>query len=183
MIYKRAECAVFCKVAEEFGGYSNMAGGYPLIVGHAVARTSEALYQAMRFPKLAGVQQLIFAQKSPMAAKMVTKPYRAQTRPDWDAVRVSIMRWCLRVKLAQHWDRFGALLRESGDRPIVENSWKDDFWGAKPDGDERLVGQNVLGQLLGGLRDLAKGDPLKTVEPLTIDDFLILGTPIPTIEV
>ncbi len=28
--YRRAECAVFLKTTERFGGLSNMAGGYPL---------------------------------------------------------------------------------------------------------------------------------------------------------
>jgi hypothetical protein len=72
-----------------------------------------------------------------------SKRYRASTRSDWDNVRVNIMRWCLRVNLAQNWSTFGALLRKTGDRPIVEQSRKDEFWGAKPQKDGTLVGINV----------------------------------------
>src|SRR5262245_58897838 len=118
--YQRTECVVFLKTNEPFGGLSNMAGGYPLHVNGTRILTSEALYQACRFPDLPDVQRLIIEQKSPMSAKMVSKPYRSQTREDWDDVRVDIMRWCLRVKLAQNWDRFGELLRSTGERPIVE---------------------------------------------------------------
>src|SRR5436309_5954032 len=94
--YKRAECAVFSKTKEEFGGLSNMAGGYPLCVNGVRILTSEALYQACRFPHRPEVQRLIIAQKSPMTAKMKSKPHREDSRPDWDEVRVLIMRWCLR---------------------------------------------------------------------------------------
>ena len=53
------------------------------------------------------------------------------------------MRWCLRVKLAENWRSFGDLLLATGDRPIVEESKKDTFWGARPREDGALVGQNV----------------------------------------
>jgi predicted NAD-dependent protein-ADP-ribosyltransferase YbiA (DUF1768 family) len=32
------------------------------------------------------------------------------------------------------------LLLATGDLPIVEDSWKDDFWGAKPQAEEILIG-------------------------------------------
>jgi ribA/ribD-fused uncharacterized protein len=171
--YERSECAAFCKVAEKWGGFSNMAGGYPLLINGISIRTSEALYQACRFPKDPEVQRLIIDQKSPMSAKMVGKPYRDRTRADWDDVRVPIMRWCLRLKLVQHWDTFGALLRESGELPIVEISVKDDFWGARPVGELRLVGQNVLGLLLVETRDLAQSRPAVTCPD--IEDFRLFG--------
>src|SRR5579859_3354816 len=100
--YDPAKAAVFCKTTEGFGGLSNMAGGFPLRVNGINILTSEALYQACRFPHLPEVQRLIIEQKSPMTAKMKSKPYRDQSRSDWDSVRVRIMRWCLRVKLAQN---------------------------------------------------------------------------------
>ncbi len=97
------------------------------------------------------------------------------------------MRWCLRVKLAQHYEEFGRLLLATEDRPIVEQSRKDDYWGAKVvdvADDETLIGQNVLGRLLMELRELLKSDAagtLKTVLPLAIPDFLLLGKPIETV--
>lgn len=176
--FRRSNSAVFLKTKEEFGGLSNMAGGFPLIVNGIPIRTSEALYQACRFPHKPELQRLIIEQKSPMTAKMKGKPYRAESRLDWDMVRVPIMRWCLDVKLAQNWDAFSELLLSTGDRPIVEHSRKDDFWGAKPVDDERLAGANYLGLLLQNLREKVKKEPresLLRVQSLNIPDFLLYG--------
>ncbi len=174
--YHRADSAVFLKTKEKYGGLSNMAGGFPLIVNDIKIRTSEALYQACRFPHMPEIQRLIIEQRSPMTAKMKGKPHRQNSRPDWDTVRVKIMRWCLRVKLAQNWDLFSERLLETGDLPIVEQSRRDDFWGAKPVDKDILIGVNALGRLLMELRERVKHDESKLllhVEPLPIDDFLL----------
>jgi type I restriction enzyme S subunit len=158
-----------------------MAGGYPLNVNGVRILTSEALYQACRFPHRPDIQALIIEQKSPMTAKMKSKPYRKDSRPDWDQVRVNIMRWCLRVKLAQHWNDFSQLLLDTGEYPIVEESRKDDFWGAKATDDDTLVGRNVLGRLLMELREAVKVERpamLLSVEPLDIPNFTLDGQPI-----
>src|SRR5437763_6315333 len=151
--YHKNECAVFLKTAERFGGLSNMAGGYPLSINGIRILTSEALYQACRFPHLPEIQRLIIGQTSPISAKMKSKSYRKDSRTDWDAVRVQIMRWCLHVKLVQHWEKFGSHLLYTGNKPIVEVSYRDQFWGAKPINTESLSGLNVLGRLLIELRD------------------------------
>jgi type I restriction enzyme S subunit len=185
-IYDRETSVVFLKTNERFGGLSNMAPGFPLRVNNVRIRTSEALYQACRFPHMPEVQHLIINEHSPMTAKMRSKPFRRDSRPDWDAVRVKIMRWCLRVKLAQNWREFGRLLLATGDRPIVEQSRKDDFWGAKVAEDGTLVGMNVLGRLLMELREQLKGDEaesLRFIKPLAVPDFLLFGAPIETVHV
>jgi type I restriction enzyme S subunit len=182
--YDPAASVVFLKTNEPFGGLSNMAPGFPLRVNGAHIRTSEALYQACRFPHMPDVQRRIIDEHSPMTAKMRSKPFRKQSRPDWDSVRVKIMRWCLRVKLAQNWLSFSNLLLATGDRPIVEQSRKDDFWGTKIAEDGTLVGRNGLGRLLMELREQLKADDaesLRVVEPPPISDFLLLQMPIKTI--
>jgi len=180
--YSRKDSVVFRKTDEPFGGLSNMAGGYPIQVNGVRMLTSEALYQACRFPHLPDVQKLIISQISPMTAKMRSKPYRKDSRPDWDQVRVRIMRWSLRMKLANNWNTFSALLLKTGERPIVEESRKDDFWGAKvvDDGDT-LVGMNVLGRLLMELREQVKQqgrDAALDIAPPDIPQFLLFGRPI-----
>lgn len=182
--YYRTDCIVFKKTKEAFGGLSNMAGGFPVKINDISILTSEALYQACRFPRLPDVQELIITQKSPMAAKMVVKPHRKDSRSDWDTVRVKIMRWCLRVKLACNWYEFGELLHATGDKPIVEVSRKDRFWGAVVEDDETLVGNNVLGRLLMELREELKSEAigdLEIIKPLPIDEFLLYQKPIPTV--
>lgn len=181
--YVRDEAVVVYKTKEDFGGLSNMASGYPLQINGLRILTTEALYQACRFPHMPEVQREIIGQHSPMTAKMKGKPHRKNSRPDWDDVRHKVMRWCLRVKLAQNYEEFGRLLLATRDRPIVEQSRKDDYWGAKL-ADEyggTLIGQNVLGRLLMELREKLKDDAegaLKTVPQLGIPDFLLLGKPI-----
>lgn len=176
--YERSEGVVFYKTREAFGELSNMASGYPLNVAGIHIPSSEALYQACRFPHLPDLQRRIIEQKSPMTAKMVSKPFRDQSREDWGNIRVAVMKWCLRVKLQQHWLRFGTALRATGNRPIIEQSRKDPFWGAIPDASQRtLFGANVLGRLLMELRSILceRPDELSEIKPLAVSDFLLLG--------
>ena len=184
--YHRDDCVVFLKTNELYGGLSNMAGRYPVKVNGVYIRSSEALYQACRFPHLPRAQEVILQQTSPMTAKMKSKPYRKDSRPDWERVRVTVMRWCLRVKLAYHQDSFGRLLLATKDKPIVEESRKDSFWGAKPEGEDSLVGYNVLGRLLMELREELKERPPEDfliVEAPKVKDFLLLNRAIDKIEV
>jgi NADAR domain len=91
------------------------------------------------------------------------------------------MRWCLRIKLAQNWTRFGNVLEKTGQKPIVEESTKDSFWGAKPSGDGILLGMNVLGRLLIELREQYRDVESGRAESLkfpTISHFLLLGEPL-----
>lgn len=185
--YSRQDCVVFHKTKEAFGGLSNMAAGFPLKVEGVSIRTSEALYQACRFPHNPELQHLIIGERSPMAAKMRGKPFRGETRTDWDEVRVAVMRWCLRVKLLQNWDTFSKLLAETGDRPIVEQSRKDRFWGAVPIDSDALEGQNVLGRLLMELRELsassASPSAISPLAPVDISDFSLMGQPIRALDI
>jgi len=186
--YRRAECAAFRKTAERWGEYSNMAGGFRLVVNTVPVLTTEALYQACRFPHLPAVQRDILTQASPMAAKMKGKPHRKDSRPDFDELRVPIMWWCLRVKLACHYLSFSRVLVASGERAIVEDSHKDTFWGAKAtkgDGD-LLIGRNVLGRLLGLLRECVRThnpEVMRAVAPPPVPNFLLLGQPIAPVAV
>lgn len=181
--YQTKDVVRFRKTSEEFGGLSNMAPGFPVVVlGHRI-RTSEALYQACRFPHMPEIQRMILNEGSPMTAKMRSKPFRKESRPDWDDVRVKVMKWCLRVKLVYNWRKFSELLFSTGDRPIVEDSRKDSYWGAMPQDADTLNGQNVLGRLLMELRGRLQEDPdsLRSVRPLHIRNFCLLGEPIPMI--
>ncbi len=181
--YERGQSVVFSRTKEAFRGLSNMAGGFGLRVNGVCILASEALYQACRFPHLPDVQRLIIGQVSPMRAKMAGEPYRGDSRRDWDACRVGIMRWCLRVKLMQNFSAFSSLLTETGERPIVEQSGKDEFWGAKPVEPERLMGENVLGRLLMELRaELLQGLwPKAELPPPDLQDFLLYERPIEAI--
>ncbi|MBC8266300.1 MAG: NADAR family protein [Flavobacteriales bacterium] len=143
-------------------------------------RSSEALYQACRFPDFPEIQEIVREQKSPMAAKMVTKPHRKdKCREDWDNVRLDIMRWVLRVKLSCNFKQMGAYLNASNNdkfinKSIVEISTKrDKFWGTVDDGNGNLEGENMMGLLLMELRKeyFEKGEEMKLVEFPNIPNF------------
>lgn len=183
--YDPRQSVVFRVTADRFGGLSNMAPNFPLKVNGTSIRSAEALYQACRFPHLPEVQLAIIDERSPMTAKMRAKHFLTETRADWERVRVRVMRWCIHVKLAQNWDRFGLLLATTDEKPIVEESIKDAFWGAKPGPSGELVGVNALGRLLMELRQQFRDpdhDTLKIVQPLKIPSFLLLGRSIGTID-
>ena len=178
-----ARCAVFRKTRDLHGGLSNMAGGFPIAILQATYRTSEALYQACRFPDHPGVQQLIVDERSPMAAKMVAKKHVLLTRPDWMEVRVPVMEWAVRIKLAANFEAFGTVLEETGGLPIVEYSSKDPFWGALPQADGTLLGANVLGGILDGVyRDyLARPEVFQAVDPPPgVPGLVLFGEPVAT---
>lgn len=183
-IYQRSASAVFLKTSERWGGLSNMASGFPIVVNGHVVANSEALYQACRFPHMPSVQKKILDQKSPMTAKMVSKPFRNRSRADWTANRTKFMRWCIKAKLVCNFKKFSSLLLETGDLPIVEESRRDQFWGAKKIDSEILQGSNVLGRLLMELRNDLRQLPdraFRSLEPLDLPDFQLLDEPIQAI--
>ncbi len=170
--------AWFRRPTDEFGAFSNMAKSYPLRVQSFTIGSSEHLYQAMRYTHEPEIQQYVLKAKSPMAAKKISRDWNEFTRSDWMDIRVDVMRWALHVKLANHWERFGCLLRSTGNRPIVEWSRHDNFWGAGPVTDDVNRGQNVLGRLLTELRESFLEDPQtlrKFPQPLVPDSKLAGG--------
>ena len=176
--YQQAECLYFRKTSEPFGELSNLAGGFPLLVrGHTV-ETSEAMYQALKFPHREDVQALVLRETAPMAAKRCAVAHAELVRPDWVEVRVRVMMWCLRAKLACNWETFGSVLQATGNQTIVEWARHDPYWGAVPDRSGKLVGSNALGRLLMALRAAHRGanaDRLRIVVPPKVKDFSLLG--------
>jgi len=152
-----AHCHVIYRVADRWGGLSNMHNDFPLVLGKLRIKSSEALYQACRFPHQPTWQQEILDAPLAFAAKLVAKKEdrRANhSRPDFDQIREKLMRWVLRLKLTQHPQTFGRLLLNTQNFPIVEQSRTDPFWGALKVKDARdmLQGENKLGRLLMELR-------------------------------
>ena len=175
--YDKQSCVSFRKTKELFGGLSNMCSGYPIQIGGEQFLTSESLYQVCRFNEYSDIQRLIQMEKSPMSSKMKSKKYISNTRGDWDDVRVDIMDWCIRMKLKCNWNNFGNLLISTGDQLIVEDSHKDRFWGCVLEGDNNLVGRNVLGKLLVNLRDELKNELINSnhLNLTSIEGLILFG--------
>lgn len=185
-VYEKENSCVFKKNNEEFGALSNMATGFPLLINNVEIKTTEALYQACRFPHISEIQRKIIEQKSPMNVKMISNANKKQSRADWDSVRLKVMKWCINIKLAQNFMKFGMVLHQTGFKSIVENSSKDNFWGAIPNEDSTIfTGKNALGRLLMDLRQTFYGKDrysLLYIEPPIIDNFLLYNEKIGIID-
>lgn len=177
--YEADGVAAFLRVRDRFGAFSNMAPGYPLRVCGVDVPSSEALYQALRYPHLPGFQREIIGQPSPILSKRHAYMRVGDTRADWRRVNINIMRYAIRAKAAAHHDRMSALFRETGDMPIVEISNRDPFWGARPDG-TWLTGTNALGRLLmelrAELRAQPEDDPVRLVP--NFEGAILCGVPL-----
>lgn len=104
--------------------------------------TSEAAYQWEKFPGHYQLQELIRRANSAHEAFKLAEDSYYLRRPDWDDVKVDIMRNILRAKVEQH-SYVRRKLLVTGDRELIEDSWRDAFWGWGPNRD----GKNMLGKL------------------------------------
>lgn len=85
---------------------------------------------------------LIKRARSAHDAFKIAEQYKHLRISDWNNKKVAIMREIIRLKAEQH-EYVKRKLLATGDRELVENSWRDDFWGWGPNQD----GQNMLGKL------------------------------------
>ena len=148
----------FTKVKLPFGWLGNMAA-YKIEYEGKEYKTTEALFQALRFTNHPDIQEQIRLEKSPMSAKMVAKANiellkdsECEPRSKQD---IANMDFCLREKLRQHPELVQMLL-DTGDSPIVEDCTSRPnesglFWGAQYK-DGKWSGSNILGKLWMRLR-------------------------------
>ncbi len=116
--------------------------------------TSEAAYHWEKFPGRI-IQRDIRLASSAHEAFAMARRNAAFVRPDWDEVKVDVMRRILRAKVDQH-SYVRKKLLQTGSREIVENSWRDSFWGW---GEDRQ-GQNMLGRIWMEIRvEVQAGTP------------------------
>ncbi|MGJ1384471.1 NADAR family protein [Sphingobacterium siyangense] len=185
-VYSLRESIVFKKNNDAFGELSNMSMKFPLELNGVRIQNTEALYQACRFPHDIDLQRRIIDERSPMKVKMISNANKNVSRKDWDEVKLKVMKWCLRVKLAQNFVSFGIVLDKTKSFYIVENSAKDNFWGAIPNEEgSQFIGQNALGRLLMELRDDYRSDRkyrLLLVEKPDIIGFKLFGETIIAID-
>lgn len=111
--------------------------------------TSEAAYHWEKFPgnEYWVIRGLVQQAPSAHDAQKIAETYRDQRRPDWEHVRTTIMHAILLAKVEQH-EYVRRKLLETGDRELIEDSWRDAFWGWGPDRN----GQNMLGKLWMSVR-------------------------------
>ena len=159
-IYPKDEACGFRLTRAAWGAFSNFQPlAVPISAGPWSFSSSEALYQAAKFGAHADVQQRIAEAATAREAAAIGRTPGLGIDPGWNAQRVDVMRWVLRMKREANATDIDAVLAATGDRPIVEVSTRDPWWGARPVA-ERYEGRNVLGRLWMELRQqLRDHDP------------------------
>jgi ribA/ribD-fused uncharacterized protein len=108
--------------------------------------TVEHYFQAQKFPEAPAHRERIRRAATPREAKNLGRTREIPIRPDWDQVKEEVMLRALRSKFAA--PRLRELLLATGERPLVEASPFDSYWGSGNAG----TGRNRLGELLARVR-------------------------------
>lgn len=147
----------FTKVSLPYGWLGNMSP-YPIVFLDKTWRTSEALFQALRFDVNDPVRELIRAEPSPMGAKMLAKKFASRRLiTPWSDLDVALMDSVLAIKVKAHPQLVTDLIA-TGEARIVEDCSNragkpgSNFWGAVRQPDGSWVGRNVLGECWMRLR-------------------------------
>lgn len=105
--------------------------------------TAEHAYQAAKFVNSAPeIAQQIAKAKSAHEALKIAEANDGKKDSDWAAKAEKVMKEILLCKVNQH-EYVKRKLLQSGDREIIEDSWRDSTWGWGAD----HQGQNKLGKL------------------------------------
>ena len=116
--------------------------------------TSEHAYHWRRFNSCAPLTaERVRRARSAHEAFRLAQANKGLQRKDWDDIKIEIMRQIIRAKAEQH-PYVRKKLLETGDRRLVEDSWRDSFWGWGPD----HKGDNMLGNLWMELRDKIRAE-------------------------
>lgn len=116
--------------------------------------TSEHAYQAARFIRSKNWDISIAIRNAPSAheAFQIAQNNKHLALPSWNDEKYDVMKEILHIKTNQH-PYVKQKLLETGNRLIIEDSWRDDVWGWGPNKD----GQNRLGILWMEVRSEIRG--------------------------
>ncbi|MGD9276592.1 MAG: NADAR family protein [Candidatus Pacearchaeota archaeon] len=111
--------------------------------------TSEHAYQAMKFIKAnPKIFEEIKKAKSAHEAQKLAMKNKDKVDLEWEKNKIHIMKSILKNKIDQHPYILKKLL-QSGEREIIEDSWRDEIWGWGKNKD----GKNLLGKIWMELRE------------------------------
>lgn len=155
--YPVSECVAIRKVKEPWGIFGNFAPT-PIIINGVTFKTSELLFQLMKFKEAEPILAVYNANNPKMTAKHWEKTHR---REDWGRMIVDAMKFCITQKFEQS-EEFRKELERSKGKYIVEDQTSfpkkiPDTWGVKQQ-ESDFVGPNLLGRLLMELRKNGKLD-------------------------
>lgn len=162
MIPQKPRRICFSKSTDEYGFLGNMVGGYPILFfteGTAhLAYTSEAFYQALKFPNHPEIQRDILLEPNGFRSKIIAKKHASKIASGWDRVKVAAMTYAVWLKVRSNREILSRF--PPGENPtLVELTSRDHFWGASIGEDDQIIGENQLGKVwMSVLRMWEKGD-------------------------
>lgn len=136
----------FYSARGDFGEFSNFAP-FPFFLDGKEWPTSEHYFQAMKFEQESYQEQIRLAKRACVAAQL-GRSRAVPIRPDWESIKVDVMRRAVRSKFQAH-GVLRSLLLSTGEEMIIEEAARDDFWGSGP----RSDGKNWLGRILMEVRE------------------------------
>ena len=158
-IYKTNESIVFCRTKDEFGFLSNMSGGFPINCNKWYFPTSEHLYQALKLGNNSELQYEITKIKSPIAAKFRVYQSKDLWVENWFEKNILASELTIYIKLLQNIQFRKKLIDLPANKPIVELSFKDNFWGTNYlENKQFLIGNNVTGKNIMLIRNNLKDE-------------------------
>ena len=108
--------------------------------------TSEAAYHWEKFSDNTyyheKIRKELLSCRSAHETYYVARVYMHYKRQDWNDVKIPIMKSILEAKVDQH-PYVKEKLIQTKNRELIEDSWRDDFWGWGPNKN----GRNELGKL------------------------------------
>jgi ribA/ribD-fused uncharacterized protein len=128
---------------------------HPILYNGMTWKSSEHAYQAMKATNKIDMFK-IKAARTPKLSKTIG--HQCECRPDWNDVKVDIMREVIKAKFSD--PALTEQLLSTGDCELIEgNDWWDREWGCIKDEDGDWTGKNWLGVILMEVRDkLNKGE-------------------------
>ncbi len=129
-----------------YGCFSNFSSHSILDDAGIFYPTSEHYFQAHKFTNPYYFNRILEA-KTPNKAAILGRNKNYPLRPDWEAVKNSVMYKALELKFTQHAD-IRTVLLDTGDSVLIENTTNDHIWGCGTN----KTGENRLGILLMELR-------------------------------
>ena len=133
-------------ISEFTGENAFLSNFYPakFIYNGIEFKTTEHFYQAMKTLEPGKFYEIINAE-TPMQAKKLGG--KVKVRPDWDDVKVKVMKKALEFKFNIPDLRMKLLM--TGEEELIEgNYWHDNIWGICNCAECDNNGQNLLGKLL-----------------------------------
>mgnify|MGYP001560166545 CR=1 FL=1 len=109
--------------------------------------TSEHAYHSEKFDD-AETKEQIRNIRSAHDSEKFANANKDKQRKDWSEIKLDVMKNVLRAKVEQH-PYVKKKLLESGDKELIEDSWRDSYWGWGPNKD----GENHLGKLWMEVRE------------------------------